>query len=145
LLPVSGSGSRVEAIGVESEFPASVDGLMKDYTERAKQLIEMRKKLDEAVAIATAGRGDGLVTVVVGPHGQVRDVRIDPKAYRKLTPSELSESIMKLIAEATADVTHQMQEILAPFIPEGLSYDEVLGEEGDFTKLLPSPPRIPDF
>jgi DNA-binding protein YbaB len=143
LLLVWGSGSRAEVIGVEPEFPALLEGLMKDYSERAEQLMEMRQKLDEAVA--TASRGDGMVTVVVGPRGQVRDIRFDPKVYRKLTPSELSESIMKLIAEATADVTRQMQEIMTPFIPEGLSYDQVLGEEGDFTKLLPAPPRIKDF
>lgn len=116
---------------------------MKDYSQLGERLMEMRQKIEETVA--TASSGDGLVTVVVGPRGQVRDIRLDPKVYRKLTPSELSESIMKLIGEAAADVAQQMQEVVAPFIPEGLSYDQVLGEGGDFTKLLPAPPRIPDF
>ena len=42
---------------------------------------------------ATATRPDGLVTVVVGPRGQVQDIRLDPRVYRKLDSGELSRAI----------------------------------------------------
>lgn len=130
-----------EVIGVRAELRASLEELMEDYTRQVGRLKEMRRALDQVSA--TAGRKDGLVTVVVGPRGQVQDIRLDPKVYRRLTPGELSRAIMKLIAEATADVSGQMQKIMEPFMPEGLSYEQVLGDKGDFTAFLPEPPTVP--
>lgn len=127
---------------MRAELRASLEELMEDYNRQVGRLREMRRALDQVSA--TAGRGDGLVTVVVGPRGQVQDIRFDPKVYRKLTPSELSRAIMQLIAEATAAASDQMQKIMAPFMPEGLSYEQVLGDKGDFTAFLPQPPAAPD-
>jgi DNA-binding protein YbaB len=123
---------------VKAELRASLEELMEDYSREVGRLKEMRAALDQVTA--TAKRSDGLVTVVVGPRGQVQDIRFDPKVYRKLSPGELSRAIMQLIATATADVSGQMQKIMAPFMPEGLSYEQVLGDKGDFTAFLPQPP-----
>jgi DNA-binding protein YbaB len=102
----------------------------------------MRRDLDKVSATAT--RPDGLVTVVVGPRGQVQDIRLAPRVYRKLDSGELSRAIMKLIGQATADVSAQMKEIMTPFMPEGVSYETALGKDGDFTSFLPEPPTAPD-
>ncbi len=126
---------------MRAEFRASLEELMDDYSERIKRLKQMRSDLDKVSA--TASRPDGLVTVVVGPRGMVRDIRLDPRVYRKLDSGELSQAIMQLIAEATTDVSGQMKEIMTPFMPEGVEYDGVLGEEGDFTAFLPQP-AVPD-
>ena len=115
---------------------------MDDYSQRVERLNQMRRDLEQVSATAT--RADGLVTVAVGPGGQVTDLRFDPRVYRKLTSAELSQAIMQLIGQATADVTEQMREIMTPFIPEGLSSENALGEEGDFAAFLPKPPTPAD-
>jgi DNA-binding protein YbaB len=127
-----------EVISVKAELRASLEELMDDCSREVGRLEEMRRALGQVSA--TAERSDGLVTVVVGPRGQVQDIRFDPKAYRKLSPGELSSAIMQLIAVATADVSGQTEKIMAPFLPAGLSYEQVLGAKGDFTALRPQPP-----
>src|SRR6185312_17400358 len=111
---------------MRAEFRASLEELMEDYSKQVGRLNEMRRDLDKVSATAT--RPDGLVTVVVGPRGAVQDIRLDPRVYRKLDSGELSQAILKLIAEATADVSAQMKEITTPFMPEGLEYDGALGK-----------------
>jgi DNA-binding protein YbaB len=111
---------------------------MDDYSKQVGRLNEMQRDLDKVSATAT--RSDGLVTVVVGPRGQVQDIRLDPRVYRKLGSDELSRAILQLIGEATTDVGEQMKKILTPFMPEGLSYETALGQDGDFTAFLPQPP-----
>ncbi|WP_246121466.1 YbaB/EbfC family nucleoid-associated protein [Actinoallomurus bryophytorum] len=110
---------------------------MDDYSKQVGRLNEMQRDLDKVSATAT--RPDGLVTVVVGPRGQVQDIRLDPRVYRRLDSDELSRAIMQLIGEATTDVSEQMKKIMTPFMPEGLSYETTLGKDGDFTAFLPKP------
>lgn len=126
---------------MRAELRASLEGLMEDYTRRVEGLRQMQRDL--RAASATARHKDGLVTVVVGARGQVQDITLDPRVYRKLTPSELSRAIMELIGKATADVSEQMKEIMSPFMPDDLPYDQVLGEKGDLTAFLPTPPSAP--
>jgi DNA-binding protein YbaB len=123
---------------MRAEFRASLDELFDDYSQKIERLQEMRHDLGKVSA--TAKRADGLVTVVVGPRGQVEDIRFDPRVYRKLDSGRLARAVMELIAEATADVSEQMKKIMTPFMPEGLSYEAVLGQEGDFTAFLPQRP-----
>ena len=125
---------------MRAELRASLEGLMEDYGRRIERLRKMQQDLREVGA--TAKSKDGLVTVVVGPRGRVQDITLDPRVYRRLSTSELSQTIMSLIGEATSDVADQMQKIMAPFMPEGMAFDEVLGEKGDLTMLLPQPPAV---
>ncbi len=125
---------------MREEFRASLGGLADDLSRTLGRLQEMQRDLRQVTA--TARDKDGLVTVVVGPRGQLQDVRLDSRVYRRLTPSELSQTIMKLVGEATADVSGQLQTIMNPFLPEGVPYEEILGEKGDLTSLLPQAPSV---
>jgi DNA-binding protein YbaB len=125
---------------MRAELRASLEELMEEYSREVGRLQEMRREV--AKVSATASRADGMVSVAVGPRGQVTAITFDPRVYRKLTPSELSKAIMELIAEATADAAEQMKKIMTPFMPEGLGYEEVLGEKGDFTAFLPQPSAL---
>jgi DNA-binding protein YbaB len=127
---------------VRGELRTSLEELMDEYSKQAERLRQMRYDLDQVSATAT--RPDGLVTVEIGPRGQVRDIVLDPRVYRKLDSGELSRAIMALIGEATADVSAQMKKIMTPFMPEGLSYEAAFGQDGDFTAFLPQPPTFSD-
>ncbi|MGV9772977.1 YbaB/EbfC family nucleoid-associated protein [Streptosporangium sp. NPDC003464] len=119
------------------EFRAVMDGLVEDYNRQAGQLREMYGKLSELTA--TARSEDRMVTVTVGARGQVRDIQFDPRVYRKLSPSELAQSVMDQIGAATAEVAERTRELMAPFVPEGLPYEEIFGEGADFASFLPQP------
>lgn len=104
-------------MSAEPDAPLGTPG--DDYAKRIEQLKEMRRELAEVGA--TAKRPDGLVTVVVGAQGQVKDIRLDPRVYRKLDSGELAAAIMELISQASAEVSKQMRTIMTPFMPGGPS------------------------
>lgn len=115
-------------MSAEPDAPLGILG--DDYTRRIEQLKEMRRELAEVGA--TAKRPDGLVTVVVGSQGQVKDIRLDPRVYRKLDSGELAAAIMEMISQATAEVSKQMQTIMTPFVPAGASDEGI-----DLSGFLP--------
>jgi DNA-binding protein YbaB len=123
-----------------ADFGASEEELVGNYTRQIERLQGMRHDLGEISA--TAKRPDGLITVVVGSQGQVQDIQLDPRVYRKLDSGELSRAIMELITEATSDAAAQTKKIMAPFVPEGLSLDATSGEDIDFTAFLPQSPMV---
>ncbi|MEV4752540.1 YbaB/EbfC family nucleoid-associated protein [Streptosporangium amethystogenes subsp. fukuiense] len=119
------------------EFRLVMDGLTKEYNQQAEQLRDMYGRLDELAA--TACSEDRMVTVTVGPRGQVRDIELDPRVYRRLSPPELSRSVMEQIGVATAEIMERTRELMAPFAPEGLPYEEIFGEGVSFESFLPRP------
>jgi DNA-binding protein YbaB len=115
---------------MSAEFDASVGTPGDDYAERTRRLDQMRRDLEEVEA--TARRPDGLITVVVGAQGRLRDLRLDPRVYRKLDSGDLARAILELTSEATAEVTERMRQIMTPFVPGGAP-----GVGQDFAAHLP--------
>ncbi|GAT67602.1 DNA-binding protein [Planomonospora sphaerica] len=117
------------------EFRAAMDGLAAEYDRQAERLREVYGRLGELSA--TACSRDRMVTVTVGPRGRVQKIEFDPRVYRRLSPSELAQTIMEQIDAATAEVAEGTRELMAPFVPEGLPYEEVFGEGVDLASFLP--------
>ncbi|MEU1725228.1 YbaB/EbfC family nucleoid-associated protein [Nonomuraea sp. NPDC005692] len=125
---------------MSDEFGLTVEALAKEYNRQARELRTAYGKLSELVA--TAESRDGLVSVTVGPRGQVQDIALDPRVYRKLAPSQLARSIMEQIGAATEQVAGRTKELMTPFMPKGLPLEEVLGEGAGIESFLPKPVRL---
>ncbi|MCC5577135.1 YbaB/EbfC family nucleoid-associated protein [Microtetraspora sp. AC03309] len=126
---------------MSDEYQAMIEGLAREYNMQAARLRETYGSLNELTA--TSRSEDGMVTVTIGSRGQVRNIQFDPRVYRKLSPSELSHSIMELIGKGTAEIAERTQELMAPLLPEGLSYEELFGDGVDFASFLPQPIDLP--
>ncbi|GGQ02571.1 YbaB/EbfC family nucleoid-associated protein [Streptosporangium pseudovulgare] len=126
---------------MSDEFRRTMEELAEEYNRQAAQLRETYGRLNELNV--TAQSDDGMVSVTVGPRGQVQDLTLDPRVYRKLSPSELARAIMEQIGAATGEVADQTKELMAPFLPEGLPYEEVFGEGASFESFLPQPVALP--
>ncbi|MFC4122898.1 YbaB/EbfC family nucleoid-associated protein [Nonomuraea zeae] len=122
---------------MSQEFRAMIEGLAEEYNRQAAQIRDMHAELKDLVVTATSD--DGLVTVTMGHRGQLRSLTLNPRVYRKLSPSELSSSIMTQVGAATARVAERTKELMAPFVPEGLAYEEVFGENAGLDAFLPKP------
>ncbi|WP_433382336.1 YbaB/EbfC family nucleoid-associated protein [Streptosporangium sp. CA-115845] len=118
------------------KFRVAFEELAEEYARQAEQLREMYAKLGELTA--TAQSNDHMVTVTVGLNGQIRSIEFDPRVYRKLSPSELSQSIIEQIGLAVGEVSERTRELMEPFAPEGLPYDELFGEQASFESFLPA-------
>jgi len=125
---------------LNDEFGLSIEALAKEYNRQARELRTAYDRLAELTA--TAESRDGLVRVTVGPRGQVRDIELDPRVYRKLSPSQLARAIMEQIGGATEQVADRTKELMAPFMPQGLPLEEMLGEGADIGSFLPKPVKL---
>ncbi|MEV0236000.1 YbaB/EbfC family nucleoid-associated protein [Nonomuraea sp. NPDC050786] len=121
-----------------------LEQLVQEVNQQTEQLRKMQEKVGELSATATSK--DGMVTVTVGPRGEVRTIDFDPRVYRKLSPSELSAVIVEQIGRATSEVSAGMKELMEPFVPN-LPFEDLFGEGTDFASFLPQPstpePRDP--
>ncbi|MFI7704582.1 YbaB/EbfC family nucleoid-associated protein [Nonomuraea sp. NPDC049480] len=126
---------------MNDEFRLAVEGLAAEYNRQAVQLREAYGKLSEMTA--TAESHDRMVAVTVGPRGQVQNIKLDPRVYRKLSPSELSRAIMEQIGAATSEVADRTKELMEPFMPKGLPFGDVYGESASFESFLPQPVKLP--
>lgn len=123
------------------EFQATMEELAEEYNRQAAELRDVYGKLNELTA--TAQSEDRMVAVTIGSQGQVQGIELDPRVYRKLSPSELSRSILEQIGVATAEVSAETQQLVGPLLPEGLPYEEIFGEGASFESFLPQPPNLP--
>jgi len=106
-----------------SAMRARMEQLLGEYDKVRANLAAMRSRI--RAAEGSARSKDGGITLTVGPQGALRALAIEPRAYRNLSPTELAEEIVRLSAQATADVRRQLQAVMAPFLPTGVTYEQV--------------------
>ncbi|MET8869998.1 YbaB/EbfC family nucleoid-associated protein [Nonomuraea sp. NPDC004580] len=111
-----------------------LEQLVKEVNQQTEQLKQAQEKMRDLTA--TAKSRDGMVTVTVGPRGDVQAIEFDPRVYRKLSPSELSDSIMAQIKDATRQVSGDMRELMEPFTP-ALPFEDLFGSEAGADLFFP--------
>lgn len=114
---------------------ARVEQLLGEYGKVRDNLAAVREKL--ARTEGTARSADGGLQVTVGPRGELRGLQIDPRTYRRLSPSELAAEILRLSAEAADDAARHLEPVLAPFLPPGVSYQQVIAGQADAQSWAP--------
>jgi len=95
-----------------------------DQLERAMGGLEatQRKMLH---ITATAWSDDRLIKAVVGPRGQLVDLEIDPRVYRKPNSKQLAATIVRTVRKAVEDAMRQSQEILGEGVPADLQLRKI--------------------
>jgi DNA-binding protein YbaB len=126
---------------MDEETNASFREIAGGYRRRLDELRQMQHDVRQVTA--TARTRDGLVSVEVGPQGQLRDIRFDPRVYERMSPQRLARTIKELTGEASNEAAGQAKQITAAFLPEDLVARLRDGEE-DLTAFLPDAPSIPD-
>jgi DNA-binding protein YbaB len=97
-----------------------------------RRLADMRVSADSA---------DGLVRATVGSRGQLTDLRLDRRAYRALTPDELSRIIVDTVQLAAARTTREVETLMAAYLPADSGPMRFL-RDNDFGSLLRRPDQI---
>ena len=121
------------------ELRASLEELAADHQRRTERLSQMRE--DIANLSVSARTRDGLVSVEVGSHGELRGIQFDPRVFDRMTPQRLSHTIMELVGQATADASGQAREVFASFMPDRLA-EKLRNGEDDLFGLLPKGPSM---
>lgn len=121
---------------VNAALRARFEVLLDEYERIKDNASKLQRRLREAEA--TAASKDGAVKVTVGPRGDLRALQIDPRAYRRLSPSELAAEILELSGAAARDVQAQLEQVIAPFLPPDVTYQQVVDGEVDPASWRPS-------
>ncbi|WP_433247597.1 YbaB/EbfC family nucleoid-associated protein [Streptosporangium sp. CA-135522] len=112
-----------------------LEKLIQEVNRQTEQVQNMHEKARDMSASATSE--DGMVTVTVGARGDVRKIDFDPRVYRKLSPSELSATLIEQIGAATRTVSGELKETMQPLAPADLpSFEDLFGEGVDFPSFL---------
>ncbi|MFC6558883.1 YbaB/EbfC family nucleoid-associated protein [Nonomuraea cavernae] len=120
-----------------SEFISSPEALAVEYDRHLKQVADAYGELNE-LTVSTRS-DDGMITVTVGPRGQVRKITLNPRVSRVLEPSELAQALMEQIGQAASAVAERSRELLDPLLPDDLPYGGTLGDHPNLAELLPRP------
>jgi DNA-binding protein YbaB len=125
--------------------PAANAALKARLGELLDEFDRVRKNLDAAQARMRTMRGtarsaDGTVTATVDFRGNLTGLELTPRAYSRYSPSLLAEEILRLTNEARAQVTAEMGEVMAPFLPQGVEYPDLMAGTADTSQLsFPAP------
>lgn len=101
-----------------------LEDLLGEYDRMRDNMTTLREQL--ASVRGEAKTKDSLVRVTVGSRGELRALHIDPRAYRKYSPSQLAEEILELAGNAKQEVTETLESVMAPILPKGVSYSDAV-------------------
>ena len=118
-----------------------MEQLLGEYDNVRANLARMRSRLAEVEGSARSA--DGGVELTVGPQGTLRALRIDPRTYRRLSPTELADEVVRLSGEALGDARRQLADVMAPFLPPGVAYEQVADGTVDPADWAPRQPLTP--
>jgi DNA-binding protein YbaB len=97
--------------------------VFEDMLAQLKKTAESLPKTQERMMSVTgvSFSDDRMIKVVVGPRGQLVDLEIDPRVFRRPDAVELSAKILATAGEAVRKVTDQVQEIMAEQLPPDMA------------------------
>lgn len=98
---------------------AALQGLMEELDRTLERIPETQRQLMELTGVAWSG--DGMVKAVVGPRGQLLDLEIDPRVFRRPDAGALKMSIMGAVTAAIQKVNEQSREIILGQVPPELA------------------------
>ncbi|MCE7011753.1 YbaB/EbfC family nucleoid-associated protein [Kibdelosporangium philippinense] len=118
-----------------SRFEQELQDAFDEFQRRRQEAVDVHRGLAEIEVTVTAPRT--VVSVTVGQHGQVRNVRFPSTAYRRLTPSELAAAVLDTITKAQAESRDKMAELMGPMTPPGFDLKSMMDGTADLDALLP--------
>jgi DNA-binding protein YbaB len=100
--------------------------LMGELERLRSGLDELRRNLLSISVTVTSD--DGMVTVTVGPRGQVQRLDLDPRIYRRPDARALADTILTTIQRAVAQAQERVEAVCKPYVPpeevrEHLNFD----------------------
>jgi hypothetical protein len=98
-------------------------GAFEDLGRAVGGLEEKHRKIMKITGVGWSD--DRMIKAVVGPRGQLVDIEIDPRIYRKPNSKALSAAILAAVRVAIADVNSQTLEMLDRDVPADLRIKKV--------------------
>lgn len=95
-----------------------LNALMKQAQEMQAQMAELQEEASKETAEASAG--GGMVTVVASAGGEIKELRIDPKAIDPSDPELLADLVMAAANEALRAAHTKVEAKMKAMLPPDL-------------------------
>jgi len=115
------------------DFHRFIDELTQEYDKARERTGELRRKVSELTVTVIAPRET--VKVTVGAQGDVRAIEFPTGAYKRMPPAELSAALMSALTEAKEKAQVQLGELMAPSMPKGLNFLDIMSGKADMPAL----------
>jgi DNA-binding protein YbaB len=103
---------------VERPQWSALDSMIADLGRAVDGMGDMQRSV--ARVTGTAWSEDRFVKAVVGPRGQLVDLEIDPRVFRKPDSKELASTILATVRAAVDQANARSQELLDALVPKDL-------------------------
>jgi DNA-binding protein YbaB len=110
-----------------------IEELTREYDKARERTGELRRKASELTVTVTAPRES--VKVTVGAQGDVRAIEFPTGAYKRMAPAELSAALMSALTEATEKAQVQLGELMAPSMPKGMNFLDIMSGKAEMPAL----------
>jgi DNA-binding protein YbaB len=115
------------------DYHQLIEELRQEYEKARERTGELRRKVSELTVTVTAPRET--LKVTVGAQGDVRAIEFPTGAYKRMAPAELSAALMTALTEAKEKAQVQLGELMAPSMPEGISFHDIVSGQADMPAL----------
>ena len=106
--------------------------------DRLHRMMEEGPRLaEQARAVqATETSDDGLVSVTVGPRGDLLRLDLDPRIYRRPDSRRLADTITETVHRATRAAQDRVVEVFAPVVGEDQLRATLAGDTDALTSIM---------
>jgi len=109
----------------ERRDPSALTGLASDIRKAAGNIAEVQKEMFEVRG--TAYSEDRLIKATVGPRGQLIELDLDPRIYRRPNSKALSAAILATVREATNEAMEKIRELMVKGLPSDMRLGSIGG------------------
>lgn len=127
---------------MSSAYDQQIEDLLAQYRRQREEAIETRQRINEVTGTATAPRQT--VKATVSAQGEVVAIEFPTGAFHRMTPKELSETLLTTLRQARSNALEAVAEVAGLGLPSGVKLAELLEGKADTTALLPEEPDMPD-
>jgi DNA-binding protein YbaB len=96
--------------------PSAIVSLVQDLNKTLSNIADTQRKM--LGVTGTAWSDDRMIKAVVGPRGQLIDLEIDPRVYRRPNSKALAASILSTVRAAVEQAVQQTKEIIDQAMPQ---------------------------
>jgi DNA-binding protein YbaB len=93
--------------------------ILNELRQQESTLHEMQRQVSEQTT--SVSTRDHAITVTVDGRGEVIALTFNNSRYRRMSPAELGDAIVTVIADARRDAAERAVEVYAPMLPEGVA------------------------
>lgn len=113
-----------------------LEKLIADFASQREQLIEAQEEVRRATATVTSPRN--VLTVTVGPGGEIEELVFNNRDYRRMGPEDLAALVRTTIADARSRVTARVTAAMGPLAGGDAALTDMMSGSFDWSTILPA-------